>query len=427
MQNFADMTCEEIAEQETEARRRYDALMKEGISINMARGKPSPEQLDLSDGMLGLTRERMGIRDETGFDCRNYGELRGIPECRRLFGEIMGLPEDQVIACGSSSLNLMYDYISQGMTHGFGGEAPWMLTPERKFIAVVPGYDRHFAIAQHFGFQLVSVPMTPDGPDMDAVEAIVRDPAVKGMFCVPKYSNPDGVTYSEETLRRLAAMKTAPDFRVIWDLAYVVHDLFETPDPFANVYEIAAPFGTEDRFMAFASTSKITYAGAGVAAMGGSVKNVEEVLSRLTLQIISYDKINQLRHAAVFSGIDDVRERMRRHAAILRPKFETVLRVLSEELEGAGIARWSAPRGGYFISLDVTAGSAKYVGELCKACGLTLTGVGATYPYGVDPSDSNIRIAPSCPSVEELERATRLLAVCVKLAACRALREKAAE
>lgn len=426
MKPFTQMDRAELLEAQREAQKEYDGFLSQGISINMARGRPAPEQLDLSDDLLGLTRERMGVTSENGVDCRNYGELCGIPECRRLFGEIMGFPAQNVVACGSSSLTLMYDYISQCMTHGTAGEAPWVDNPHRKWIAVVPGYDRHFAIAEHFGLQMVTVPMTPAGPDMDAVEEIVRDPDVKGMFCVPKYSNPDGVTYSPETVERLAAMKTgAKDFRVIWDQAYIVHDLYDEGDVLQNVYETAKKYGTEDRFVAFASSSKITFAGAGVGALAASDRIYNEIVSRLKLQIISYDKINQLRHCYLYKSLDDIKAQMQKHAAVLRPKFNAVLNGLDEQLSGLEIARWSRPRGGYFISLDVTAGSAKYVGELCRACGLTLTGVGATYPYGKDPNDANIRIAPSCPSVQALETATRILCTAVKLAACRALLENA--
>ena len=424
MPDYKSLTPEQLDAAQAEAQKKYEDYLAQGISINMARGRPAPEQLDLSDDLLCVTRAQLGIEDESGQDCRNYGELRGVPECRRLFGEIMGFPAENVIACGSSSLNLIYDLISQCMTHGIGGEQPWIFNDKRKYIAVVPGYDRHFAIAAHFGLEMISVPMTPAGPDMDRVEELIKDPDVKGMFCVPKYSNPDGITYSPETVERLAAMRpAAKDFRVVWDLAYVVHDLYEDHDYLANVFELAKKYGHEDHFVAFASTSKITYAGAGVAAMAASDRNLKEILDRLTLEIISYDKVNQQRHCHFYKTLADVEEQMKRHAAILRPKFDTVLRVLKEELADAGIAAWNSPRGGYFISLDVNVGSAKYVGQLCRDCGLTLTGVGATYPYGKDPDDRNIRIAPSCPSVSELETATGILCAAVKLAACRALKE----
>lgn len=424
MPEYKSLSPAELDAAQAEAQKQYDAYLAQGISINMARGRPAPEQLDLSDDLLSVTREQLGIQDESGQDCRNYGELSGVPECRRLFGEIMGFPAEDVIACGSSSLNLIYDLFAQCMTHGIGGEAPWIFNDNRKYIAVVPGYDRHFAIAEHFGLEMICVPMTAAGPDMDRVEEIIRDPDVKGMFCVPKYSNPDGITYSPETVERLAAMSpAAKDFRVIWDLAYVVHDLYEDHDYLANVFELSKKYGHEDHFVAFASTSKITYAGAGVAAMAASERNLREILGRLKLEIISYDKVNQQRHCHFYKTKADVEKQMKKHAEILRPKFDTVLRVLDEELSGTGIAAWNSPRGGYFISLDVNVGSAKYVGQLCKDCGLTLTGVGATYPYGNDPNDRNIRIAPSCPSVSELETATGILCAAIRLAACKALKE----
>lgn len=422
MEDLRHCSAESLRTFYEEAEKEYEAFLRAGISINMARGRPSPEQLDLSDNLLNLTRADTGVLAEDGTDCRNYGGLCGLPTCRKLFGEIMGYPAENVIVAGSSSLNLMYDYVSQCCSHGVGGNEPWLFDPDRKFIAVVPGYDRHFAICAHFGLKMVSVPMTPAGPDMDLVEEIVKDPSVKGMFCVPKYSNPDGITYSRETVERLAAMKTAAkDFRVLWDEAYVVHDLYDEKDELANVFEAAKKYGTEDRFVAFASTSKITFAGSGLSAMAASDANFKEILARLSLQIINYDKLNQLRHAYYYKTMDDIRAQMKKHAALLRPKFDAVLNVLHKELDGLGIASFNSPKGGYFISLDVNVGSAKYVGQLCKNCGLVLTGVGATYPYGVDPNDANIRIAPSCPSAAELDTAAKILCAAVKIAACEEL------
>ena len=425
MNRLQDLSAAALAEFEEAARREYESYQAKGLSLNMARGKPSPAQLDLSDPLYDLTRADVGVKAEDGTDCRNYGLLCGLNETRRLFGEIIGAAPENVIVCGCSSLNIMFDYVSQGCTHGVGGGAPWLFEKDRKMLALVPGYDRHFSVAQYFGFELVNVPMTPTGPDMDRLEELVKDPSVKSMFCVPKYSNPDGVTFSDETVRRLAAMKTgADDFRVIWDLAYVVHDLYgEDSDRLANVFGFARQYGTEDRFIAVASTSKITFAGAGVSAVAASERNIAEIRKRMTVQIIGHDKINQLKHAYFYKTLDDIKAQMRRHAEFLRPKFETVLRVLDEELSGLGVARWSKPKGGYFISLDVLTGSAKYVEELCRNCGVTLTPVGATFPYGKDPDDRNIRLAPSFPSVEEIEVAARIIAVSVKLAACRALKE----
>ena len=420
-------SAEALAEFERETKQRYEEYKAMGLSLNMARGKPAPEQLDLSDPLFDLTRADCGVKAADGTDCRNYGLLCGLEEMRSLFGEIMGADKENVIACGCSSLNIMYDYISQCCTHGVEGGEPWLFCRDRKMIALVPGYDRHFKVAEHFGFDFVCVPMTKTGPDMDLLEEAVKDPSVKGMFCVPKYSNPDGVTFSEETVRRLCAMKTgAADFRIIWDLAYTVHDLYDDDrDELANVFEIAKEYGTQDRFIAVASTSKITFAGAGISAVAASDASIAAIKKRMTAQIIGYDKINQLKHAYFYRTLDDIRAQMRRHAAFLRPKFETVLRTLDEELSGLEVAEWSRPKGGYFISLDVTTGSARYVEELCRDCGVTLTPVGATWPRGRDPEDKNIRLAPSYPSVEEIETAAKIIAVSVRLAACRALKENA--
>lgn len=418
-----DYTTEQLCELERTVQKRYDEFVAAGISLNMARGKPASDQLDLSDDMFSLSLKEEGFLSSDNNDCRNYGLLYGIPECRKLFGEILGVDAENVIACGSSSLNLMFDFIAQCCYSGIAGCKPWMFNKNRKFIAVVPGYDRHFAIAQYFGLEMINVPMTSKGPDMDMIEDIIKDPDVKGMFCVPKYSNPDGITYSDETVKRLAAMKpAAKDFRVIWDNAYAVHDFYDEGDKLLNIFDEAKKYGNQDNFVSFTSTSKITYAGAGVSAIGTSKNNFDEISKRLTLQIISYDKINQLRHCRVYKSMDDIKAQMKKHAAILRPKFSTVLEILDRELSGLGIALWNEPKGGYFISLDVVTGSAKYVGELCKNAGLTLTGVGATYPYGKDPEDKNIRLAPSCPSVEELKVASEIICLSVILAACKELK-----
>ncbi len=416
------MTRDELIAFGKEAEKHYNELMSEKININMARGKPSAKQLDLSEPLFNLTSAECGYFSEDGTDCRNYGVLCGIPESRRLFGELMGMPADNIIACGSSSLNLMFDYFSQCYSHGVAGEKPWSRVDGYKIIAVVPGYDRHFGVAQYFGAQLVNVKMTAEGPDMDAVEELVKDPTVKGMFCVPKYSNPDGITYSDKTVERLAAMKTAAkDFRIIWDEAYIIHDLYDEHDELANVFDYAKKYGTEDRFFAVASTSKITFPGAGISAIAASDANIAEIKKRLTSQIISYDKINQLRHAYFYKTVDDLKAQMKRHAEILRPKFAKMCEVLHSELGGLGIASWTDPKGGYFISLNVDTGSAQYVGKLCKECGVTLTGVGATYPYGKDPDDANIRLAPSCPTVEEIAKAGDVICTAVKMAAVKEL------
>lgn len=422
MKAFKDMTEAELREVLKLEQEKYSSFVQEGISINMARGRPCSEQLDLSENIFNLTSDKVGYKSADGTDCRNYGALLGIDETRALFGEIMGLPAKNIIACGSSSLNLMFDYVSQCCIKGVNGSQPWCLDAKRKAIGIVPGYDRHFAVAEYLGFEILSVEMTPEGPDMAKIRELVKDPSVKCMFCVPKYSNPDGITYSQKTVEELASMETAAkDFRIIWDEAYIVHDLYDEADELANCFELAEKYGTQDRFVAFASTSKITFAGAGLSAIGASDANIADIQKRLTCQIISYDKLNQLKHSYYYKGLDDIKAQMKKHAAILRPKFETVLTTLEAELGGTGIAKWTNPRGGYFISFDVTTGSAKYAGKLCKEAGITMTGVGATYPYGKDPADSNIRIAPSLISCEELKKATEVLACAVKIAACKEL------
>ncbi len=415
MKQFSQWTQPEKDAFHQKALADYQAYKSKGLKIDMSRGKPGPEQLCLSDALYHSVDEQH-YKSEDGTDCRNYGGLLGISETRQLFADILGVKKENVIVCGNASLTLMFDYIGQCMIHGCG-DKPWCRQDKIKFIAVVPGYDRHFSLAEYYGIELVNVPIHEDGPDMDMVEEIIKDPSVKGMFCVPKYSNPDGYTYSAETVRRLAKMEPAArDFRVIYDNAYVVHDLYDETDSLLEIFSEAEKHGHEDNFIEFASTSKITFPGAGVAAIAASERNIAEIKKRLTSQIISYDKLNQLRHSRVLRDMDDVKAQMKRHAAIIRPKFEAVLDILEKELGGLGIARWTHPRGGYFISLYVEQGSARRVGELCKEAGLTLTPVGATYPHGVDPEDKNIRIAPTFPSVEELKICAEILCAAVRVA-----------
>ena len=415
MKQFSQWTQPEKDAFHQKALADYQAYKSKGLKIDMSRGKPGPEQLCLSDALYHSVDEQH-YKSEDGTDCRNYGGLLGISETRQLFADILGVKKENVIVCGNASLTLMFDYIGQCMIHGCG-DKPWCRQDKIKFIAVVPGYDRHFSLAEYYGIELVNVPIHEDGPDMDMVEEIIKDPSVKGMFCVPKYSNPDGYTYSAETVRRLAKMEPAArDFRVIYDNAYVVHDLYDETDSLLEIFSEAKKYGHEDNFIEFASTSKITFPGAGVAAIAASERNIAEIKKRLTSQIISYDKLNQLRHSRVLRDMDDVKAQMKRHAAIIRPKFEAVLDILEKELGGLGIARWTHPRGGYFISLYVEQGSARRVGELCKEAGLTLTPVGATYPHGVDPEDKNIRIAPTFPSVEELKICAEILCAAVRVA-----------
>lgn len=415
MKKFIEFTKEEKEEFYKKALSEYEAYRAKGLKIDMSRGKPGPEQLCFSNELFYSVDEN-NYKSQDGTDCRNYGGLLGIDETRQLFADILGIEKKNVIACGNASLTLMFDYIAQCMTQGAGCE-PWINQGKIKFIAVVPGYDRHFSIAEHFGIELVNVPINENGPDMDMVEELIKDPKVKGMFCVPKYSNPDGYTYSAETVDRLAKMEpAAKDFRVIYDNAYVVHDLYEQGDELAEIFAAAKKYNHEDNFIEFTSTSKITFPGAGVSCIAASDRNIEMIKKRLTVQVISYDKINQLRHSRMLKNTDDVKAQMKKHASVLRPKFEAVLDVLDKELADLGVARWTKPKGGYFISFYLEAGSAKRVGELCKDAGLTLTNVGATYPYGIDPEDKNIRIAPSFPSVEELKICTEILCAAVKVA-----------
>lgn len=420
MKKLCEMTKEELAAFKQETQSRYDELKSRGLKIDMSRGKPGPVQLDMVQKDFKKAFESDEYKSKSGFDCRNYGLLAGIDEVKELFAQLLEVESKNIIVGGNSSLELMFSFVGQCYTHGIGGCAPWCRQGDVKFIAVVPGYDRHFGIAEYFGIKMVNVPINENGPDMDMVEELVKDPMVKGMFCVPKYSNPDGYTYSDEAVERLAKMKpAAKDFRVVWDNAYIIHDLYDEGDNLLNIFEAAKKYGTEDNFVEFCSTSKISFPGSGISAIAASEANIKEILERLSMQIISYDKMNQLRHYMVFPGVQALKDEMKKHAEILRPKFEAVLEILEKELGGLGIASWHKPNGGYFISLNVNTGSAKYAGQLCREAGLTLTGVGATFPYKNDPDDRNIRIAPSYPSEDELRTSAELLCVAVKLAAAK--------
>lgn len=410
---YTEMTKKQLLDEKKVLEERYNAFKAKNLKLDMSRGKPCKEQLDLSMDMLKCDNY---IAD--GVDVRNYGILDGIPSCKKLFAELMGVEDKNVIVGPSASLNLMFDYISQCYVKGaIEGMTPWSKLDEVKFLCPVPGYDRHFTICEHFGIKMINIPMYEDGPDMDAIEELIEDPSVKGMFCVPKYSNPQGITFSDEVVERIAALNpSAEDFRIIWDNAYCVHDLTDDGDKLANIFDILPKYNNEDMVIEVCSTAKITFPGAGVSAIIASDNNIAAIKKRLNVETISYDKMNQQRHVQFFKNADGVRAHMKKHAKILKPKFDMVINHLEKELGGKGIASWFKPKGGYFISLDVMNGCAKRVGELCKEVGVTLTNVGATYPYGYDYDDKNIRIAPSYPPIDELDMAAELLCICTQLA-----------
>lgn len=419
---YKQMSKEELISLKNQLLKTYDEFKGMGLSLDMSRGKPGADQLSLSADMLNIISSSEDCKAENGFDCRNYGVLDGIPECKKMFAELLSVEPENIIVGGSSSLNLMYDYLNQCMFLGVAGCEPWNKQGKVKFICNVPGYDRHFAITEFFGIEMISVEMKNDGPDVEKIAELVRDPMVKGMFCVPKYSNPNGVTYSDEKVKALAALKpAAKDFRVIWDNAYVIHELTDEPDELLNIFDACKEYGTEDYFVEFTSTSKISFPGAGVSAIAASKNNVAEIKKRLNFQTISYDKLNQLRHVKYFKNVDGIRKHMSRHAEIIAPKFNLVLEMLEKEIAPCGIGEWVNAKGGYFISYNTTVGSAKRIGELCKEAGLVLTTVGATYPYGIDPQDKNIRIAPTYPSLKDLEKAMEIFCLCAKIAALEAL------
>ena len=387
----------------------------------MSRGKPSKAQLDLSAPILSMPGDAGAICDN--IDARNYGTMDGLPSCRAMFADILGIKTGEVFAAGSSSLTLMYDTIAKAYTHGLlHSETPWARLEKVKFLCPVPGYDRHFTICKSFGMEMIPVPMNDEGPDMDAVEALVADPAVKGIWCVPKYSNPSGIIYSERTVERLAGLApAAPDFTIMWDNAYCIHEFDGEFVPFPDILSLSEKAGNPDMVFEFASTSKITFPGAGVACFACSSANMAYMKKLLNAQVISYDKLNQLRHVMFLKNREGALEHMKKHAAILRPKFDIVCSVLDREIAPLGVASWHRPKGGYFVSLDVMDGCAKRVHQLMKDAGVIMTGPGATYPGGVDPNDRNLRIAPSFPPEAELEQAMEVLAVCIKLAAAEKL------
>ncbi len=418
MKAYKMMSRKELMAQKAELDRQFEEAKKKGLQLDMSRGKPEPAQLDMGMGLLDALNSDSDMKSMEGVDTRNYGLATGITEAKHLMADVMGVSADNVIVYGNSSLAIMYDTVSRSVTHGVMGSTPWCKLDQVKFLCPVPGYDRHFAITQHFGIEMILIPMTPTGPDMDLVEKYVsEDEAVKGIWCVPKYSNPQGITYSDETVRRFAALKpAAKDFRIYWDNAYAVHDLYEDKrDTLLEILSECEKAGNPDMVFEFCSTSKISFSGGGMAAMASSPANLEDAKKSLTLQTIGYDKVNQLRHARYFKNLEGMRNHMKKHAAIIRPKFEAVLSVLERELGGLGIGEWTKPLGGYFISFEAMEGCAREIVAKCKELGVVLTGAGATFPYGKDPKDSNIRIAPTYPTAEEMAEATDVFVLCVKL------------
>ncbi|WP_442354846.1 aminotransferase class I/II-fold pyridoxal phosphate-dependent enzyme [Lachnospira eligens] len=423
---YNDMSKEELLTLKESLNKEYAEAKAKGLALDMSRGKPSAKQLDVSLGLLDTINSSSDLKALDGTDCRNYGVLDGIPEAKKLMADMMGTTPDHVIVYGNASLNIMYDQISRAYTHGILGNTPWCKLDKVKFLCPVPGYDRHFAITERFGIEMINIPMSESGPDMGMVEEYVsKDASVKGIWCVPKYSNPQGYTYSEETVKRMAALKpAAEDFRIFWDNAYVIHDLYDdNKDEIADIISECEKAGNPDMVFEFASTSKVSFPGSGIAALATSANNIADIKKQLTIQTIGHDKLNQLRHVRFFKDINGLKEHMRKHAEFMRPKFEAVESVLEEELGGLGIGLWTEPKGGYFISFEAMDGCAKAIVAKCKEAGVKLTGAGATFPYGKDPKDSNIRIAPSFPTPEEMKQAADLFVLCVKLVSVEKLLE----
>ena len=423
---YNDMSKEELLALKESLNKEYAEAKAKGLALDMSRGKPSAKQLDVSLGLLDTINSSSDLKALDGTDCRNYGVLDGIPEAKKLMADMMGTTPDHVIVYGNASLNIMYDQISRAYTHGILGNTPWCKLDKVKFLCPVPGYDRHFAITERFGIEMINIPMSESGPDMGMVEEYVsKDASVKGIWCVPKYSNPQGYTYSEETVKRMAALKpAAEDFRIFWDNAYVIHDLYDdNKDEIADIISECEKAGNPDMVFEFASTSKVSFPGSGIAALASSANNIADIKKQLTIQTIGHDKLNQLRHVRFFKDINGLKEHMRKHAEFMRPKFEAVESVLEEELGGLGIGSWTEPKGGYFISFEALDGCAKAIVAKCNEAGVKLTGAGATFPYGKDPKDSNIRIAPSFPTPEEMKQAADLFVLCVKLVSVEKLLE----
>ena len=426
MKPYIEWTKEELVAEKARLEQEFAEVKAKGLNLNISRGKPAAAQLDLTEGMLTVLSKNEDTFAEDGTDCRNYGVLTGIPEARKLIGDICEVPAENVIVYGNASLTIMFDTVARSFLKGVAGCTPWNKLDKVKFLCPVPGYDRHFGITQYYGFELIPIPMDDNGPDMDMVERLVsEDDSIKGIWCVPKYSNPAGITYSDEVVKRFAALKpAAKDFRIMWDNAYCIHEISDTPDVLLNIMDECKKTGNEDLPILFCSTSKITFPGAGVAAMAASENNLKVLREKYNYEIISYDKLNMLRHVRFFKDYDGVLKHMEKHKSVLKPKFEIVLDTLDKELAPADIASWKKPHGGYFVSVDVFEGTAKRTVALCKEAGVVLTGAGATYPLGIDPKDSNIRIAPTFPPNHELEVAMDVFCICARLAACEKILNK---
>lgn len=418
MKEYAKLSKQELSKINEQLIEKYNQFKAQNLSLDMSRGKPGEEQLDLSLDMLTVLKKD-DYYNSTGVDCRNYGGLDGLPETKQLFADILDIDPDEVVVGGNSSLALMFDSVSSNLTHGPHDDQPWAAQGQVKFLCPAPGYDRHFAICEYLHIDMIPIKLNDDGPDMDEVERLVKDdPMIKGIWCVPKYSNPDGIVYSDETVKRLAALKpAAKDFRIYWDNAYCIHNLYDNLAEIPNILRECQKNGNDDMPIIFMSFSKISFPGAAISCIASSKTNVSFIKKRFSAQTIGPDKLNQLRHMRFFENKDKVMEHMKKHADILRPKFEAVLDNLDKYLEGKGIATWKKPEGGYFISVYVMEGCAKRVVELCANAGVKLTSAGATYPYGNDPQDSNIRIAPSFPSKAEIGLASELFCLCVEMAA----------
>ncbi len=429
MKSYRSMSKEELQAEVNELKAKYEDAKGKGLKLNMARGLPSAEQLDMEADFFDTLNPKSNFFSEAGIDCRNYGELTGIHEARVLMADMMEVSPEEIIVFGNSSLNIMYDTVARSMMFGVLGSTPWNKLDKVKFLCPVPGYDRHFAITEQFGIEMINIPLNDDGPDMDMVEQYVNnDPAVKGIWCIPKYSNPTGVTYSDEVVKRFAALKpAAEDFRIYWDNAYTIHHLYNgKEDRLLEILSECKKAGNPNMVWKFCSTSKVTFPGSGIAALATSEENLAYVKNIITIQTIGHDKLNQLRHVRYFKNIDGMLEHMKKHAEIVRPKFELVVKRLDEELSALEIGKWTNPNGGYFVSFNSLDGCAKKIVGLCKDAGVTLTGAGATYPYKKDPNDSNIRIAPTFPPISELAQALDIFTLCVKLVSAEKLLEEMA-